>query len=220
MIRRYIIIALLIVTLASCNLIPGNNSLPPTATNLVQTPTIPTVTSTQQVETATPSPTAKPTVTTTPTPTNTPIPTPSPTAFYDYDIQVGSPAAVANFLHPDAGCNYTGIGGQVFSKDGKPIHDQIVVKVTGNLEEKAVDFLAVTGGFPALGPGGYEITLADHLMETSKSLYLQLFDLKGIAVSPLISFNTYSDCAINLVILNFVEASTVSRYYFPVIINK
>jgi hypothetical protein len=220
MIRRYLIIPLLIITLTSCNLIPGNISLTPTATSLVQTPTIPTATATQLVETATPSPTAKPTVSSTPIPTNTPIPTPSLTAYYDYGIQVGSPAVVANFLHPDAGCNYTGIGGQVFSKNGKPISDQIVVKVTGNLEEKTVEFLAVTGGFPALGPGGYEITLADHLTATTKSLFLQLFDLKGIAVSPLISFNTYSDCAMNLVILNFVEASTVSRYYFPIIINK
>jgi hypothetical protein len=148
------------------------------------------------------------------------MPTPSPTALYDYGIQVGSPAVVANFLHPDAGCNYTGIGGQVFRIDGKPIGYQIVVKVTGTIEDKDVEFLAVTGGYPALGPGGYEITLADHLAGTNNSLFLQLFDLNGIAVSPLISFNTYSDCTKNLVVLNFVEASTVTKYYIPIIINK
>jgi len=220
MIRRHLTISLLIITLASCNLMPGNNSSPPTETSILQTPTIPTMTSTQLVEPSTPSPTVKPHVVSTVTPTVTPMPTPSPTALYDYGIQVGSPAVVANFLHPDAGCNYTGIGGQVFSKDGKPIGDQIVVKVTGTIEEKDVEFLAVTGGYPALGPGGYEITLADHLAGTNNSLFLQLFDLNGIAVSPLISFNTYSDCTKNLVVLNFVEASTVTKYYIPIIINK
>jgi len=220
MIRRHLTISLLIITLASCNLMPGNNSSPPTETSFLQTPTIPTMTSTQLVEPSTPSPTVKPHVVSTVTPTVTPMPTPSPTALYDYGIQVGSPAVVANFLHPDAGCNYTGIGGQVFSKNGKPIGDQIVVKVTGTIEEKDVEFLAVTGGYPALGPGGYEITLADHLAGTNNSLFLQLFDLNGIAVSPLISFNTYSDCTKNLVVLNFVEASTVTKYYIPIIINK
>jgi hypothetical protein len=220
MIRRHLTIPLLIIILASCNLMPSNPSSTPTATSLFQTATNPTSTSTPIVESSTPSPTVKPTVELTATPTGTPIPTSSPTPFYDYGIQVGSPAVVANFLHPDAGCNYTGIGGQVFGKDGKPISDQIVVKVTGTLEEKDVEFLAVTGGFPALGPGGYEITLADHLAGTNNSLFLQLFDLNGIAISPLISFNTYSDCTKNLVILNFVEASTVNKYYIPIIINK
>ena len=220
MIRRHLTISLLIIALSSCNLMPGNNSSPPTETSFIQTPAIPTMTSTQLVEPSTPSPTVKPQVVSTATPTDTPMPTPSPTALFDYGIQVGSPAVVANFLHPDAGCNYTGIGGQVFSKDGKPIGDQIVVKVTGTLEEKDVEFLAVTGGYLALGPGGYEITLADHLAGTNNSLFLQLYDLNGIPVSTLISFNTYSDCTKNLVVLNFVEASTVTKYYIPIIINK
>ena len=220
MIRRHLTIPLLIIMLASCNLMPGNNSSSPTATSFFLTPTNPTLTSTQLVEPSTPSPTVKPIILPTATPADTPMPTPSPTAFYDYGIQVGSPATVANFLHPDVGCNYSGIGGQVFSKDGKPISDQIVVKVTGTLEEKDVEFLAVTGGYPALGPGGYEIILADHLAGSNKSLFLQLFDLNGIAVSPLMSFNTYSDCTKNLVILNFVESSTVNKYYIPIIINK
>ena len=220
MIWRRLTIPLLIIILASCNLMPGNNSSPPTATSLIQTPINPTLTATQIVVTSTPSPTITPIVVLTSTPTTTPTPAPSPTEYYDYGIQIGSPAAVANFLHPDAGCNYTGIGGQVFGKDGKPISDQIVVKVTGTLEEKNVESLAITGGFPALGPGGYEITLADHLVGTNNSLFLQLLDLNGLPVSPLISFNTYSDCTKNLVILNFVEASTVTKFFIPIIINK
>lgn len=220
MIRHHLTIPLLLIMLASCNLMPGNQSNPPTATSFVLTPTNPASTSTQIVASSTPSPTVKPTIELTATPTVTPMPTPSPTALYGYGIQVGSPAVVANFLNPDAGCNYTGIGGQVFGKDGKPISDQIVVKVTGILEEKDVEFLAVTGGYPALGPGGYEITLADHLAGTNNSLFLQLFDLKGLTISPLVSFNTYSDCTKNLVILNFVEASTVTNNFIPIIINK
>jgi hypothetical protein len=217
---RHLMLIILISTLASCSLIPENNPTPASFTSIPTSPVILTYTPTPVVALSTPSPAVEPTLESTATPTSEPKFTPSPTPSYVYDIQMGSPAVVANFLHPDVGCNYTGIGGQVFGKDGKPISDLIVVKVTGTLEGKDVEYLAVTGGHPALGPGGYEIALADHLTGSTNTLFLQLFDLNGIPQSQNISFNTYSDCTKNLIILNFVKASNVIRNYIPVVINK
>jgi hypothetical protein len=217
---RHLMILFFIITLASCSLAPGNNPTPIVTTSLPSTTSIPTEIPTHEVVTFTPAPSEEPTSSATAIPTSQPTVTPSPAPAYAYDIQIGSPAGVANFLRPDAGCNYTGIGGQVFGKDGKPISDLIVVKVTGTLEGKDAEYLAVTGGFPALGPGGYEITLADHLSGSNKTLFIQLFDLNGVAQSPIVSFNTFPDCTKNLIILNFVQASTVTRSYIPVIINK
>jgi hypothetical protein len=217
---RHLLITILMPTLASCSLMTPDNPPPATFTSTPTSPLITTYTPTPGVTLSTPSPPVKPTLEPTATQTNEPTTTPSPTPSYGYDMQIGSPVVVENFLRPDAGCNYTGIGGQVFGKDGKPVTDLIVVKVTGAIEGKEVEFLTVTGGFPALGPGGYEITLADHLAGSNNSLFLQLFDLNGVAQSLNISFNTYPDCTKNLVILNFVKASSVIRNYIPAVIYK
>ena len=136
-----------------------------------------------------------------------------------YLVQTGTPVQVQNFLHPDLACNWMGVGGQVFDAHGNPVTG-LVVEVGGKLEGQEVLFLSLTGGAPDLGPGGYEITLADHTAASTGMLFLQLFDLDGKAQSPLYRFNTSDKCEQNMVLLNFVEILFTHNAYFPLIKNS
>lgn len=137
-------------------------------------------------------------------------------------VQTGTPVETANFLHPEAGCNWLGVGGQVFGKDEKPVTG-LVVEVGGTLADSPVLFLTLTGGNTILGPGGYEITISDQPIASEGSLWVQLFDLNGIPQSEQIYFDTYAEndnCEKNLIIVNFNEIGFAeNEYYFPFILN-
>jgi len=137
-------------------------------------------------------------------------------------VQTGTPVETANFLHPEAGCNWLGVGGQVFGKDEKPVTG-LVVEVGGTLADSPVLFLTLTGGNTILGPGGYEITISDQLIASEGSLWVQLYDLNGIPQSEQIYFDTYAEndnCEKNLIIVNFNEIGFAeNEYYFPFILN-
>jgi len=75
-------------------------------------------------------------------------------------VQMGTPVNTTNFVNPAAECNWMGVGGQIFGRDEKPISG-LIVEVGGTLDGNPVLSLALTGGSSVLGPGGFEITLAD-----------------------------------------------------------
>lgn len=163
--------------------------LPPTATNTSLPPT----------ETSTPVP---PTATVLP-PTATILPTVGPTTtVLSFQVQGGTPRLIQNFAHPNLGCNWLGIGGQVFGKDGKPLADFVVV-VTGTLNGTAVDAVGLSGTTTAYGPGGFEIKIADRPLASQSSLWVQLYDLNGNAISYPVTFDTAANCAKNLILVNF-----------------
>jgi hypothetical protein len=168
----------------------GCNLMPP---DLYQTPS-PIVT-----EISTEVPTGTPTPTATLMPTSTPTPPP-----VVYSPQEGTPAYIANFARPAKGCNWLGVAGQVFGPDGLPVLN-LIVSVKGKLGATEVDVFSMTGlpqGDP-YGPGGYEIKLADQTSSTNDSLTIQVFDLQAMPLSSPLSFNTFSECDKNLVIINF-----------------
>lgn len=165
--------------------------------------------------------------TTTPTATTTtrlpqiqanPQPTqiPSPEPVYRFLLQSGTPAMTSNFVNPGAGCNWMGVGGQVFGKDEKPIPG-LIAEVEGTLDGKPVLFLALTGSSSVLGPGGFEITLANRSIASQGTLTLQLFDLNGTPQSKKIPFDTIAgeeSCEKNLIIMNFSEIGTSTQVFF------
>jgi hypothetical protein len=172
---------------------------------------------------------AQPTMTLTPTiPAESqelhasPVPTqiPSPTPFYLYFVQSGTPAQTSNFVNPSAACDWMGIGGQVFGRDDKPVSG-LIVEVGGTLDSEPILVLALTGASSVLGPGGFEITLADKTIASQQTLWLQLYDLNGMPQSEKISFDTVSgegSCDKNLIIINFSEIGTSTLdYFFPYI---
>jgi len=119
-------------------------------------------------------------------------------------IQGGSPVYLENFSHPEAGCNWMGVAGQVFGAKGEPQINLILI-VKGELNQSKLDFVGVTGIPQAdiYGPGGYEIVLADIPLQSYGSLTIQVFDLAGQPLSAAVPFSTYADCTKNLIILNF-----------------
>jgi hypothetical protein len=135
-----------------------------------------------------------------------------------YIVQPGTPAKLENFLQPNAGCNWTGIAGQVFDTNDFPVTG-LIVEVGGKLEGSDILRLTLTGGSPTLGSGGFEIPLTDHVVASQKELYIQIFDLEGNALSDQIFFDTYASCQENLVLINFVAIVTQFSdfIYFPVI---
>jgi len=65
--------------------------------------------------------------------------------------------------------------------------------------------LSLTGVAPNYGQSGYEFTLADRPVASSSSLWLQLLDQAGIALSKQFTFDTFDVCEKNLIIINFKQ---------------
>jgi hypothetical protein len=165
--------------------------------------------------------------------TPTPIPTlkrplkPTLTPFPEiwYIIQTGTPLATYNTPHEAAGCSWLGVGGQVFGFDTTP-ELGVSILVGGTLEGYQVGSLGTTGMETNIGEGGYEITLADHPVDSSGTLWIQIVDSIGNPLSEKKYFDTYKDCDRNFILINYVryQASppTGSGWpaYLPLITNR
>jgi hypothetical protein len=139
-----------------------------------------------------------------------------------YVLQPGSPSFLTNFTHPEAGCTWFGIGGQVFDAQNEPV-TSLVVMVEGTLYGEPVRFLSLTGVAPIYGPGGYEIVLGNQPVRTRDKLRIQIFDIAGEPLSEPITFDTFARCERNLILMNFVDELPVPseiRYYFPVFLSS
>jgi hypothetical protein len=137
-----------------------------------------------------------------------------------YLLQPGSPTWIVNFVHPEAGCNWMGVGGQVFDLQANAVPN-LVVKLTGTLNGEAVELIALTGGALNLGPGGYEFKLSDHPIASTETLWISVFDKDGNTISDPVAFSTYDSCDQNFVIVNFTEAYLIAnghKTFLPFII--
>jgi len=160
-------------------------------------------------DTHTPEPTATdfPTATlfTLLTPSHTPTST-NPPSGYIYEIQAGSPYYINNLYYPEKGCSWMGVGGQVVDMSGAPVTG-LIIRLGGVLTglQLTPPLLSLTGVAPNYGQSGYEFTLADKPVASSSSLWLQLLDQAGIALSKQFSFDTFDVCEKNLIIINFTQ---------------
>lgn len=153
-------------------------------------------------------PTVAPSFTPVPGFTPTPVPTaalsPTPTAL-PFRVQQMTPIYGTNFAHPDSGCNWQGVAGQVFDAKGAPILNYIV-KITGTYNTLPVSLYGVTGmaNAKAYGPGGYEVVLGNVATSNLDSMTIQVFDQAGNSLSDPMKFSTSKVCTQNLVIINFM----------------
>jgi hypothetical protein len=158
----------------------------------------------------TPEPTSTDTPTITPTPTETPIPTdtPIPTANFEsgtsFKIQEGSPTYETNSFHPNEGCNWLGVAGQVFDSEGNPVLG-VLVEAGGELEEEEISGLTLTGMAQDYGEGGYEIVLRNAPIDTEGAIYVQLLDQANLPLTDKFYFQTYESCDSNLIKINFEQ---------------
>lgn len=134
-----------------------------------------------------------------------------------YAVQPGTPIALSGFPHPEFGCNWMGVGGQVFGLNGQPVKN-LVVSLKGILGTQDLDLLSLTGAATIWGEGGYEFKLADKPVESNGTLYLQFFDLAGKPVSDKVYLTTYNDCNRNTIMANMqqirVSAQIILRFPF------
>jgi hypothetical protein len=100
------------------------------------------------------------------------------------------------------GCNWAGVGGQTFDLAGIPIQN-LYLHLEGVWSGKAVSIEALSGSASQYGPAGYEFKLGTMTMDSSQSLWVQVLDSTRKAISDRVYFDTYNDCARNLVLVNF-----------------
>lgn len=184
-------------------------------------PTItPTITPQQLPPTFTPAPTNTPVATPTLLPSSTPIPTETPfslvtpptpdprataTPIFPYVIDAKHPLHLDyNVINTSLACNFMGVAGNVFDINGVP-QKGLIIELGGTIQGLAVTGLAVSGTAQSYGQSGYELPIADGPIASSKTLYVQVRDQAGVAVSDKIYFDTFEDCTKNLVLINFLQ---------------
>jgi hypothetical protein len=170
------------------------------------------------------TPTARPTFTEIPTNTpfvlvtNTPLvtqdpnvtpsktvaasPTPKPTSLpFSADVKYID----STIIHPEKDCSWAGIGGSVVDASNAPVFG-MVINLKGTFNGAVVSQLSVSGTAPLYGTSGFEFVLGDTPLDSTGLLEIQLLDQGGLPLSPLIKFDTSSDCAKNLVLVQFKGA--------------
>lgn len=130
-----------------------------------------------------------------------------------YSVQRGSPAAIPNFVDIEAGCNWSGIGGQIFDENGSPVIG-LMVKVSGTFDGHPVLEYVYTGSSERFGPGGYDLQLSDRLV-SSQSIRIQLLATDATPLSMPFMLRTYDTCQQNLLVVNFAPISVDHPVYLP-----
>jgi hypothetical protein len=140
------------------------------------------------------------------TATNTALPPTATPAPVDekFVVQQDSPVYIPNFVYPELGCNWMGIAGQVFNQAGSPM-ENVVVVAEGSIGNDPLEQISLTSLASAYGPGGYELPLANHTIESANIIYLSIYDLNGNLLSQPLAIETFDDCEKNLIIVNFKE---------------
>lgn len=182
--------------------------VPPTATI---TPIQMEATWTPTLISGTETPTLAPTITVQPTytplslvpPTRTPTPIP-PTRTPKAPYSVTVSAIESTIIHPDQGCNWTGIGGTVVDASGAPVLYR-TLRLTGVFDGKPIDKLTVSGTALDYGQSGFEFDLGTTPVATSKLLTLQLLDQGGLPLAENVYVVTYKDCKKNLILVRYKE---------------
>jgi hypothetical protein len=164
-----------------------------------------------QTETSQPSSTSQPTADET-LASETPFPLFTPTlpgltatpGGMTYILAQGSPVAISSVaFHPDKGCGWMGVAGQVLNEGGAPISTGIVIQLGGTLAGNRMDIPSLTGVAPQYGQAGYEIFLAEEPTASEDTLWVQLLDQAGAPLSDKVYFDTFEACEKNLVFINF-----------------
>ena len=142
----------------------------------------------------------------TPLPSSTPIPTADLESGTTFKLQDGSPRYEANIYHPQEGCNWLGVGGEILDIAGESVTG-VLVEASGMLGGVEVYRLALSGAAPDYGDGGYEISLSDTPIESNGEAWIQLLDQANLPLSEKIYLQTYDSCDSNLIRIDFVQST-------------
>lgn len=186
---------------------------PPTMPVLIPTGTATPTSSVKLPATWTPTPPLPPTNTPTPEATYTLTPegtqptpenTRDPAEGMPFVMQDGNPQYIPNIYHPDAGCNWMGVGGQVIGLDGGAVL-YLSIKLGGSLNGETIEMITISGTAPQYGQAGYEFKLSDQPINSTQNLYVELLDQADLPLSEKYYFDTFNDCDKNLILINFKQ---------------
>jgi hypothetical protein len=133
----------------------------------------------------------------------------------NFFIQRGTPVAIPNFIDLAAGCNWSGIGGQVFDQTGSPVIG-LKVKLSGTYDGHPVSESITTGSSTRFGSGGFDVKLGNRPI-ASQTISLQLLDAAGVALSPPFVLGTYGTCQQNLLVVNLTPITMDNVFYLPMV---
>jgi hypothetical protein len=133
-----------------------------------------------------------------------------------YIPQPGTPVGIPNFVQPEQGCSWAGIGGQVFDLDGQPVSG-LVVKVEGEIDGQEILLYSVSGGNTQIGPGGYLMKIADAPLASNGRLFLQVVNIDGTKISERIQLNTVPECNASLLLVNVRAIEFLNPIFLPVV---
>ena len=137
----------------------------------------------------------------------------APTTQPTFKRQDGNPIYLPNFAHPESECEWLGVAGQVFDVQGFEVQDLIIV--VGDNQKTEQQWSTQTGLAKAYGPGGYEIQISNVPQETNEMYWVQVLDQNGIQLSERIFFDTFNNCSLNLVLMNFIFNDSSSEKALP-----
>jgi hypothetical protein len=140
------------------------------------------------------------------TPTRVLSVTPTTTLSNDlpYALRNNINAISADSFNVHMGCNWMGVAGQVFDLQNAPV-TQMFIQLGGSLASTSIDMPSMTGTATLYGKAGYEFTIADRPIASKKTVWLQLLDQAGLALSPRVYFDTSDVCQNNLILVNFKQ---------------
>jgi hypothetical protein len=119
---------------------------------------------------------------------------------YPFEVQQTGVLAIQGFF----GCNWTGVAGQVFDLTGAPIKN-LILHLEGFWNGSAVSTEALSGSADQYGPAGYQFVLGTQTLDSTQALWIQVQYAAHKEISARVYFNTYNDCARNLILVNFVQ---------------
>ena len=152
------------------------------------------------------TPTLLPTFTLEPSPTLfslvTPTDTPMPTATPKAPFSVNSGLYASTVTHPEAGCNWQGIGGTVVDANNADIL-RMTIRLVGTYNGRSKNELTVSSIAPAYGKSGFEFFLGTEPINSKGDLTVQLLDQAGLPLSDAFEIDLSKKCDENLVIVRF-----------------
>jgi hypothetical protein len=137
-----------------------------------------------------------------------------PGSFLPFNLQSVEPLYTTNFVHPETGCDWMGVAGQIFDEDQQPVNGMVVV-VEGVTNNTMVELLGYSGLAEAYGPGGYELVLSD--VNGPGIFWIQLFGEDGKPLSEIYSFQMDGTCEQNLAVINFTVKTEVQSKFVPTV---
>ncbi len=136
---------------------------------------------------------------------NSPTPTvKAVNSVYSFVLQADPKAVDGTLFDPTHGCTWMGVAGRAYDLQNGPV-TKLEVQLFGILDGNLLSLTSLTGTSTQYGPSGFEFTLASQPVASNQRLWIRLVDQAGVPLSDRIFFDTYADCAKNLVVINFKQ---------------